>query len=133
MPELRVAIVEKSLHFDRKVGEATTEVSGCFLTKRLGLAHHLTHHHIQKQGGWGFWFNNKPDDPFEDVGELGSYYQVRLPSYQVDREVLDAYLLELAVKQGRIFCGRRRLWSWSSMSRAGGVRWRSSRTGCGAS
>lgn len=99
MPELRVAIVEKSLHFDRKVGEATTEVSGCFLTKRLGLAHHLTHHHIQKQG-LRFWFNNKPDDKFEDVGELGSYYQVRLPSYQVDREVLDAYLLELAMKQG---------------------------------
>ena len=30
-PELSVVVIERSAHFDRKVGEATTEVSGCFL------------------------------------------------------------------------------------------------------
>ena len=54
-PELSVAIIERSAHFDRKVGEATTEVSGCFLTKRLALTHHLCHHHVVKNGLRGDW------------------------------------------------------------------------------
>src|SRR5579864_9006691 len=36
-PQLRVAIVERAAAFDRKVGESTTEVSSCFLTRVLGL------------------------------------------------------------------------------------------------
>ncbi|RYD84193.1 MAG: NAD(P)/FAD-dependent oxidoreductase, partial [Verrucomicrobiaceae bacterium] len=31
-PETRVLIVEKSEAFDRKVGESTSEVAGCFIT-----------------------------------------------------------------------------------------------------
>src|SRR5258708_1523049 len=40
-PALRVLIIEKSEKFDRKVGESTTEVSSCFLTRVLGLANYL--------------------------------------------------------------------------------------------
>lgn len=108
-PGLRVAIIERSEDFDRKVGEATTEVSGGFLTKRLGLTHHLAHHHITKQG-LRFWFNagaavpdgDKPaeETPFERCSELGTFYQVRMPSYQVDRQVLDQHILDLAVDAG---------------------------------
>lgn len=98
-PELRVAIIERSTSFDRKVGEATTEVSGSFLTKRLGLTHHLTHNHIAKQG-LRFWFDNDESEDFARCGELGSFYQVRMPSYQVDREVLDQHVLNLAVEAG---------------------------------
>ncbi|PYJ87737.1 MAG: NAD(P)/FAD-dependent oxidoreductase, partial [Verrucomicrobia bacterium] len=36
-PKLRVLIVEKSAAFTRRVGEATVEVSGYFLTRVLGL------------------------------------------------------------------------------------------------
>jgi len=108
-PALSVAIIERSEDFDRKVGEATTEVSGGFLTKRLGLTHHLAHHHITKQG-LRFWFSagdavldgNKPagETPFERCSELGTFYQVRMPSYQVDRQVLDQHILDLAVDAG---------------------------------
>jgi flavin-dependent dehydrogenase len=37
-PQTRVLIIEKSEVFDRKVGESTSEVSGCFLTRVLGLS-----------------------------------------------------------------------------------------------
>ncbi|MGI8956982.1 MAG: tryptophan 7-halogenase [Chthoniobacterales bacterium] len=36
-PETRILIIEKATEFDRKVGESTTEVSSCFLTRVLGL------------------------------------------------------------------------------------------------
>jgi len=98
-PELRIAIVERAVEFDRKVGEATTEVSGSFLTKRLGLANHLNNHHIAKQG-LRFWFSGPDATDFGDCGELGSYYQARLPAYQVDRAVLDQHVLDLAVEAG---------------------------------
>ncbi len=98
-PELSVALIERSAHFDRKVGEATTEVSGCFLTKRLGLTHHLCHHHVVKNG-LRFWFSRGPEDEFDRCSEIGAFYQVRLPSYQVDREVLDEHVLTLACEAG---------------------------------
>lgn len=102
-PELRIAIVERSRAFDRKVGEATTEVSGHFLTRRLSLTSHLNHHHIAKQG-LRFWFAPPGAKNLGDCGELGANYQVRLPSYQVDREVLDQHVLDLAVAAGaRLF------------------------------
>jgi flavin-dependent dehydrogenase len=97
--DLRVVVIERSTHFDRKVGEATTEVSGCFLTKRLALTHHLCHHHVVKNG-LRFWFSQGSEDPFDRCGELGAFYQVRLPSYQVDREVLDEHVLSLAEQAG---------------------------------
>ena len=99
-PELRVVVIERSRRFDRKVGEATTEVSGCFLTKRLALTHHLCHHHVVKNG-LRFWFSRGSDDDFDRCGELGAFYQVRLPSYQVDREVLDEHVLSLAARSRR--------------------------------
>ena len=98
-PELSVAIIERSAHFDRKVGEATTEVSGCFLTKRLALTHHLCHHHVAKNG-LRFWFSHGPESEFDRCSEIGAFYQVRLPSYQVDREVLDEHVLTLASEAG---------------------------------
>ncbi len=98
-PDLRVALIERCGEFDRKVGEATTEVSGNFLTKRLGLTGHLTHHHIPKQG-LRFWFANEKSGDFGRCGEIGAFYQVRMPSFQVDRQVLDQHVLDLAVEAG---------------------------------
>ena len=40
-PKARVLIIEKTAAFDRKVGESTTEVSSCYMTRILGLAHYL--------------------------------------------------------------------------------------------
>src|SRR2546429_7855180 len=98
-PEARVLIIEKNAEFDRKVGESTTEVSSCYMTRILGLTHYLGHHQLPKQG-LRFWFSNRPDQPFDDCVEIGTRYQSRLPSFQVDRATLDSHMLDTAVQQG---------------------------------
>ena len=57
-PGLRVLIVEKSAAFSRRVGEATVELSGYFLSRVLGLTQHLNEAHLIKQG-MRFWFFNR--------------------------------------------------------------------------
>jgi flavin-dependent dehydrogenase len=95
----RVLIIEKTTEFDRKVGESTTEVSSCYMTRILGLTNYLGHHHLQKQG-LRLWFSNKPDQRFDDCVEIGTRYQSRLQTFQVDRSTLDSHLLEQAVAAG---------------------------------
>ncbi len=98
-PAWRVVIVEKAAEFDRKVGESTTEVSSCFLTRVLGLSSHLAHCQLPKQG-LRMWFARTPADAFEDCAEIGAMYNSRLPGFQVDRATLDEHVLSLAVAAG---------------------------------
>ena len=98
-PEARVLIIEKTAEFDRKVGESTTEVSSCYMTRILGLTHYLGHHQLAKQG-LRLWFSSRPDQRFDNCVEVGTRYQSRLPGFQVDRAKLDSHLLELAVRAG---------------------------------
>ncbi|MDQ6809065.1 MAG: NAD(P)/FAD-dependent oxidoreductase [Verrucomicrobiota bacterium] len=98
-PAARVLIVEKAAEFDRKVGESTTELSSCYMTRILGLTNYLGHEHLAKQG-LRLWFNNRADQAFDDCVEIGARYQARLPTFQVDRAKLDSHLLELAVAAG---------------------------------
>jgi flavin-dependent dehydrogenase len=98
-PEARVLIIEKTTAFDRKVGESTTEVSSCYMTRILGLTHYLGHHQLPKQG-LRLWFSNRPDQAFDDCVEIGARYQSRLPGFQVDRAKLDSHILALACRAG---------------------------------
>src|SRR5207237_9766440 len=59
-PQAHVLIIEKKAAFDRKVGESTTEVSSCYMTRLLGLTHYLCHHQLPKQG-LRLFFSNWPD------------------------------------------------------------------------
>ena len=98
-PHLRIAIVERAAEFDRKVGESTTEVSSCFLTRVLGLSTYLGHEQLAKQG-LRMWFAKSAEQGFEDCVEMGARYQSRLPGFQVDRAKLDEHVLELARQAG---------------------------------
>src|SRR5437868_3659727 len=98
-PQARVLVIEKAAEFDRKVGESTTEVSSCYMTRILGLTHYLGHHQLAKQG-LRLWFSNRPDQSFDDCVEVGTRYQSRLPGFQVDRAKLDSHMLDLAVDAG---------------------------------
>jgi flavin-dependent dehydrogenase len=98
-PSARVLIVEKSAAFDRKVGESTTEISSCYMTRILGMTQHLGHHHIAKQG-LRMWFSQRSEQPFDDCVEIGARYGARLSGFQVDRATLDSHMLEQAVKAG---------------------------------
>jgi flavin-dependent dehydrogenase len=98
-PKARVLIIEKAAEFDRKVGESTTEVSSCYLTRILGLSNYLGHHQLAKQG-LRLWFSNGPKQQFDDCVEVGARYQARLPTFQVDRATLDTHMLKVAVEAG---------------------------------
>src|SRR5205085_9210247 len=98
-PHLKVLIIEKAVEFDRKVGESTTEVSSCFLTRVLGVSTYLAHHQLSKQG-LRMWFARSADERFEECAELGARYNSRLSGFQVDRSTLDEHLLQLAVAEG---------------------------------
>ena len=50
--------------------------------------------------GCGSGFLVDREDEFDRCSEIGAFYQVRLPSYQVDREVLDEHVLALACEAG---------------------------------
>ncbi|MDZ4288819.1 MAG: NAD(P)/FAD-dependent oxidoreductase [Prosthecobacter sp.] len=98
-PDLRVLLIERTEFFDRKVGESSSEVSGCFLTRVLHLNPYLSSHHYQKHG-LRMWFCKKPDDTVEDCTELGPKFQSRLPTFQLDRSLLDQHVLEEAIALG---------------------------------
>ena len=98
-PGLRVLIVEKSAQFSRRVGEATVEVSAYFMGRVLGLTQYLNEHHLVKQG-LRFWFANDEVTNLGEASELGGRYQVRLPSYQLDRATFDEEVLRRAAVAG---------------------------------
>jgi flavin-dependent dehydrogenase len=98
-PDLRVLVIERSESFDRKVGEATTEISGEFLSRRLCMMSYLANHQISKQG-LRLWFAKEESTPFDECVEVGANYQVRMPAFQLDREKLDSHLLECAEAEG---------------------------------
>src|SRR5438477_10639198 len=98
-PAARVLIIEKSAGFDRKVGESTTELSSCYMTRLLGLTNYLGHHHLAKQG-LRMWFANQPDQAFDDCVELGAKYQARLPTLQVHRRTRDQHTPDTADAAG---------------------------------
>src|SRR5271165_5520731 len=96
---LRVLIVEKSAELTRRVGEATVEVSAFFMGRVLGLTQYLNESHLVKQG-LRFWFTNEEVKSIDEASELGGHYQVRLPSYQIDRAAFDEEVLRLACAAG---------------------------------
>jgi len=74
-------------------------VSAYFLGRVLGLTQYLNEAHLVKQG-LRFYFANAAVESLAEASELGGRYQVRLPSYQLDRATLDEEVLRRAVAAG---------------------------------
>jgi flavin-dependent dehydrogenase len=98
-PGLRLLIVEKSAQLSRRVGEATVEISAYFMGRVLGLTQYLNESHLVKQG-LRFWFKNDDVKSLGEASEIGGRYQVRLPSYQLDRAAFDEEVLRRACAAG---------------------------------
>src|SRR4029079_9303344 len=92
---IRILILEKSTKLSRRVGEATVEVSAYFMGRVLGLTQYLNESHLAKQG-LRFWFTNGEVKTLAEASELGPLYQVRVPSYQLDRATFDEEVLRRA-------------------------------------
>jgi flavin-dependent dehydrogenase len=98
-PSARILVVEKAARFDRKVGEATVEVSACFLHRVLGLYEFLSREQLPKHG-LRYWFADGPDCRLADMSEIGPYEVPRVPAFQLDRSLMDEHLLALAAAEG---------------------------------
>ncbi|MFP5245386.1 MAG: NAD(P)/FAD-dependent oxidoreductase [Thermoanaerobaculia bacterium] len=99
LPQLRVLIVEKAEAFDEKVGEATTEMSAMFLTRRLALWQHLENEQLPKEG-LRYWFSNDKVTGHANASETGGFIRSTTPAFQLRRDALDEHLLATAVKEG---------------------------------
>jgi flavin-dependent dehydrogenase len=99
VPKLRVLIVEKAAAFDAKVGEATTEMSAMFLTRRLGMWQHLENDHLPKEG-LRYWFSNDKVTGHANASETGGVIRSTVPAFQLRRDALDEHLLATAVAEG---------------------------------
>jgi len=98
-PSLRVLIIERDTAFKRRVGEATVEVSGFFLTRILGLTRFLTETQLCKNG-LRFWFANADATDLSRCSEIGGRHLSMIPSFLVDRAVMDEEVLRRAVEAG---------------------------------
>lgn len=99
LPHLRVLIVEKAEAFDEKVGEATTEMSAMFLTRRLAMWHHLEREQLPKEG-LRYWFSNAKVTGHANASETGGFIRSVVPAFQLRRDALDEHLLATAVGEG---------------------------------
>jgi len=99
LPQLRVLIVEKAEAFDEKVGEATTEMSAMFLTRRLALWEHLEREQLPKEG-LRYWFANEKVTGHANASETGGFIRSTVPAFQLRRDALDEHILATAVAEG---------------------------------
>jgi flavin-dependent dehydrogenase len=98
-PDLRILIIERTEAFSRKVGESTSEVAGCFLSRVLRVGMHMNSKHISKHG-LRMWFHNEETTTPGRSTEIGPAYQGRLPTFQINRMTLDTELLLIAESLG---------------------------------
>jgi flavin-dependent dehydrogenase len=98
-PELSVLVIERAPAFDAKVGEATTEMSAMFLTRRLAMWNHLEVEQLPKEG-LRYWFSNEHVKGHADASETGGFLRSAVPSFQLRRDALDEHLLATAVAEG---------------------------------
>jgi flavin-dependent dehydrogenase len=98
LPEKRILLVERQERFTRKVGEATVEISACFLHRVLGLYDYLSREQLPKHG-LRYWFTDGPNRSLAEMTEIGTIDTPRLPSFQLDRAKLDEQLLAIAAAE----------------------------------
>jgi flavin-dependent dehydrogenase len=98
-PDLSVLIVERAEAFDNKVGEATTEMSAMFMTRRLALWKHLEVEQLPKEG-FRYWFKNDKVTGHADSSETGSFHRSNVLSFQLRRDALDEHILATAQEEG---------------------------------
>jgi flavin-dependent dehydrogenase len=100
-PQLRVLVVEKTRRplppGCHKVGESSVELGSQYL-ERLGLRDYLREHHLIKHGLR--FFPGGGQRPLEERLEVGPMQEPVVPSYQLDRGLLESDLRGLVEEVG---------------------------------
>ena len=96
----------------QKVGEATVQVGGHYLGKVLDLEAHLLHEHFMKYNLRFYWPGGATEGSrFEDFGHVAIRPFSNVPSYQINRNNLEAELIRrnLASPRFELVTGVRKL------------------------
>ena len=101
-PDLDIVIVERNQfpipNTTAKIGESTVEIGSHYFTEILGLKEHFKKHHLQKHGLRCFFGQSKGD--YSEQDELGVSDLFGIPTYQIERGVLENHLFELLTSKG---------------------------------
>lgn len=101
-PELDITLIERNEFpvpdATAKVGESTVEIGAHYLHSVLQQQQHLQDEHLPKFGLRCFF--GAPQSPLSNLDELGSSKEFSVPTYQVDRGVLENHLAAETVRNG---------------------------------
>lgn len=100
IPDLSVALFERSVERSFKVGESTVEIASNYLIRRQGLSAYLYQNQLPKNGLRFFFDTPEKDAELFDMTELGSRHLLRLPSFQLDRARFEEDLLRMNRESG---------------------------------
>lgn len=106
IPHVRVTVIERrqgpapvAAH---KVGESTVEIGAHYLASTLGLEDHLAQQHLRK---FGFrFFSSDRNEHIDRVQEIGVSRYLSVTSYQIDRGILENFLVDHARAAGVDVC-----------------------------
>jgi flavin-dependent dehydrogenase len=101
-PEIGITVIEKTVRpldeAAHKVGESTVEIGAHYLSSVLGLKKYLDEKQLPKLGLR--YFYGDTSKPFETRPELGPSMFSPVPTYQLDRGILENDLREMVVNSG---------------------------------
>ncbi|MFC3095376.1 halogenase [Alteromonas sediminis] len=104
-PDLQIVIIEKSTFpvpdTTAKVGESTVEIGSHYFTEVLGLGGHFKAHHLKKHGLRCFF--GRADMDCSAYDELGVSELFGIPTYQIERGVLENHLYDLLMEKDVTF------------------------------
>jgi len=100
LPTLSVALFERTRETSFKVGESTVEIASNYLTRRLGLSTYLYENQLPKNGLRFFFDTPQKDAAMVDMSEIGSSHLPRFPSFQIDRQRIEADLMRMNLADG---------------------------------
>ncbi|MDH3695015.1 MAG: NAD(P)/FAD-dependent oxidoreductase, partial [Gammaproteobacteria bacterium] len=89
--DIDIAVIERQQHplpaATPKVGESTVEIGAHYLASTIGQREHLNNEQLPKFG-LRLFFGDASDD-FAQADELGSSHLLSVPTYQLDRGLLE--------------------------------------------
>jgi|SRR5579872_1096072 flavin-dependent dehydrogenase len=95
----KILLLEKRTHVPparQKVGEATVQLSGYYFSRVLDLEEHLLRKHFMKYNLRFYWkTRGRNNDSYEDYSQSYIREMSNVPTYQLDRNKLEAELLRL--------------------------------------
>ena len=97
---IQIAIVEKSIEFNQKIGESTSDITAICL-RSMGIDHLLKD--LIPKTGLRFLYNEKNSGNISDESEFSSpSFQSKYTGFQINRKKFDQRLLDEAEKLGAV-------------------------------